>query len=110
MTAGQDWEFLCVLHGKKGTHCCPVDYCVHNLETIQNLLSDRTYFCFKRDIKGRSVLALPQMFKNIHRMIAHTCYYHKDVFNKYEEKYHLNERLVFFCKKFKILKKKTYHY
>jgi hypothetical protein len=40
MTANRDWEFLCVLHSKKGMHCCPVDYCVHNLETIQNLLTN----------------------------------------------------------------------
>jgi hypothetical protein len=106
MTAGLDWEFLCVIHGKKGTHCCPIDSCVHNLETIQNLFTDRSFFYDRGNIKGRSVIAFSQMFKNIHRMIAHTYYSHKDIFNKCEEKFHLNEKYLLFCKKFNILEKK----
>jgi hypothetical protein len=58
------------------------------------------------DIKGRSVLAFPQIFKNIHRIIAHIYHHHRDLFNKYEEKYHLNERYLLFCKKFNVIEKK----
>jgi hypothetical protein len=96
ITAGLDWQFLCMVHGgKKGNECWGIDYCVHNLETIQKLLIDRSYFCDRKNITGRIILAFPQMFKNIHRMITHTYYSHKDLFNMYEEKYvYLRD---FFC-------------
>jgi hypothetical protein len=107
MTAGLDWEFLRKVHNnKKGTGCCPVDYCMHNLESFQRLLADRSFYCDRADIKGRSVLTFPQMFKYIHRMITHTYYSHKDHFNKYEEKYRLNERYFLLCTKYNILAKK----
>jgi hypothetical protein len=107
MTAVLEWEFLCVLHGEKGKQRCPANYCIPNLESVQSLLIDYFFFYDRGDIKGKSVLAFPQIFKNIYRMIVHTFYSHKDIINKYEEKYHLKERYIFFCEKFKIFKKNT---
>jgi hypothetical protein len=107
ITAGPDWEFLCIVHGgKKGMQYCPVNNCAHNLESFQTLLTDRFFYWDRGDIKGKTVQAFLQMFKNIHRMIAYTYYSHKVIFNKYEQKYRLNERFLFFCKKFNILEKK----
>jgi hypothetical protein len=54
------------------------------------------------------MLAFPQTFKNINRIIAYTYYKYKDVFIQYEEKYRLNERYTLFCKKFNILEKKDF--
>jgi hypothetical protein len=75
---------------------------MHNLEAFQKLLTDRSFYCDRGDIKGRKVEAFPQMFKNVHRMIPHIYYSHKDLFNKCK-----NERYLLFCKKYKILNEKN---
>jgi hypothetical protein len=107
MTATSDWEFRCMVHpNKNGFECCPVDYSVHNLDTFQNLLTNPSFYPDRSKIKGKGVLAFPKMFKNMHRMIAHICHHHKDLFNKYEEKYLLNERFLLFCKKYNLIDKK----
>jgi hypothetical protein len=91
MTAGLDLEFLCMVdNNNKGIHCCPVDYCMHNLESFQKLLINSSFYYDRGDIKGKSMLAFPRMFKNMDRMIANTINSHKDIFNKYEERNHLN--------------------
>jgi hypothetical protein len=108
MIATSDWQFLCMVHGgKNGNECWAIDYCRHNLEAYQNILSDFSFYPDRTKIKGKGVLVFPQMLKNIHRIIAHTYYYHKDIFNKYEEKYRLNERCLFFCRKYKIFEEKN---
>jgi hypothetical protein len=106
MTATEDWQFLCMVHpGKNGFECCAVGYCIHNLDTFQCLVTNPSFFPSRSDIKGQAPLAFPQMFKVMHRMIAHI-YNHKDLFNKYEEKYRLNERFLLFCKKYNLIDKK----
>jgi hypothetical protein len=111
MTAGSDWKFLCMVHNnKKGIQCCPVDYCMHNLESFQKLLTDHSYYCDRINIKGKGVQVFPQIFKFIHRIIAYTYYTHKDFFNKYEEKYRhiVSMRDCFsFVENIKYLKKNT---
>jgi hypothetical protein len=107
MTATEDWEFRCMVHiNKNGCECCPVDYFTHNLDTFQTLLANRSFFPDRTNIIGKGPLAFPQMFNNIHRMIAHIYHHHKDLFNKYEEKYRLNERFLLFYKKYKMIDKK----
>jgi hypothetical protein len=107
MIATPDWEFRCMVDpNKNGFECCPVDYFTHNLETFQNILSDRTYYPDRTNIKGKCVLAFPQMCKKIHKIIAHIYHHHKNLFNKYEEKYHLNERFLLFCRKYNLIDKK----
>jgi hypothetical protein len=106
MITTKDWEFWCMVHGNKnGFDCCAVDYSKHNLETFQNLLTDPSFYPDRTNIKGKDPLAFPQIFKNSHRIIAHT-YHHKDIFNKYEEKYRLNEKFLLFCKKYNLIDKK----
>jgi hypothetical protein len=100
MTSGPDWEFFCVLYGgKNGFECCPVDYCIHNLEMFQTLLTNPSFYPNSSDITGKGPLAFPKILKNMHRMIAHIYHNYKDLFNKYEEKYGFNERNLLFCKK-----------
>jgi hypothetical protein len=107
MTATSDWEFRCMVHpGKNGFECCTVDYSIRNLDTYQCLLANRSFYPDRTDIKGKRVLAFPRMFKVMHRMIAHIYHHHKDIFNKYEEKYCLNERFLLFCKKYNLIDKK----
>jgi hypothetical protein len=107
MTATSDWEFWCMVHpGKNGFECCPVDYFTHNLDTFQNIQGNQSFYPDRTDIQGKGVLAFPQMFKRIHRMIAHIYYNHKELFNKYEEKYRLNERFLLFCRKYNLIDKK----
>jgi hypothetical protein len=109
MTASQDWQFLCIVYGtKKENECCVIDYYRHNLEAYQNILTDRSFYCERTDIKGRSVLVFPQMFKNIHKMIAHTYYNYKDVFNKYEENIVSTRDYFSFVESIKYLTKKTF--
>jgi hypothetical protein len=43
----------------------PVDYFMYNLETIQNLQADHSFFSNRSNIKGRSVPTFSQMFKTI---------------------------------------------
>jgi hypothetical protein len=53
MTAGSNCEFLCMAHNNKnGMQCCPPDYCMHNLKSFQKLLTDRSCYCDRIDIKG----------------------------------------------------------
>jgi hypothetical protein len=107
MIATSNWEFRCMAHpGKNGFECCAVDYCLHYLDTFQCLLGNPSFYPDRTDIQGRSVQAFPQMFKRIHRMIAHIYHNHKDLFKKYEEKYRLNERFLLFCKKYNLINKK----
>jgi hypothetical protein len=107
METTSDWELPCMVHpGKNGFECCPIDYFIHNLDTFQNILGNPSFYPDRTDIQGKDVLAFPQMFKRIHRMIAHIYYNHKDLFNKYEEKYRLNERFLLFCKKYNLINKK----
>jgi hypothetical protein len=107
MTATKEWEFRCMVHiNKNGCECCEVDYFTHNLDTFQNILGNQSFYPDRNDIKGKGPLVFPQMFKRIHRMIAHIYYNHKDLFNKYEEKYRLNERFLLFCKKYNLIDKK----
>jgi hypothetical protein len=107
MTVGSDWEFRCMVHpNKNGFECCPIDYYLHNLDTFQNILTDRSFYPDRTDIQGRGVLAFPRMFKVMHRMITHIYHHHKELFNKYEEKYQLNERFLLFCKKYNLIDKK----
>jgi hypothetical protein len=107
MTATSDWEFRCMVHPpKNGFECCAVDYCLHNLDTLQLLLTDCSFYPDRTNITGKGPLAFPQMFKRIHRMIAHIYHHHKELFNKYEEKYRLNERFLLFCKKYNLIDKK----
>jgi hypothetical protein len=111
MTEGTDWEFLCTMHGgKNGKECCAIDYCVHNLDSFQALLTNPSFYTDRSNIVGKCALAFPQMFKKIHRIIAHTYYSHKILFDKYEEKYCLNERYLLFRKKYEVFDKKTYRY
>jgi hypothetical protein len=107
MTATPDWEFRCMAHpNKNGFECCAVDYCIHNLEMFQTLLTNPSFYPDRIDVQGRSALAFPKMLKNMHRIIALIYYNHKDLFNKYEEKYRLNERFLLFCKKYNLIGKK----
>jgi hypothetical protein len=107
MIATKEWEFRCMAHpNKKGFECCPVDYYRHYLETFQSLLTNPSFYPNRSDIKGKGPLPFPQMFKVMHRMIAHIYYNHKELFNKYEEKYRLNERFLLFCKKYNLIDKK----
>jgi hypothetical protein len=83
MIVGLDLEFLCIVYSSKtGKQCYPMYCCTHNLETIQNLLNDHSYFYNRSDVKERRVLAFSQMFKDFHRIITPTYYNHKDVFIK----------------------------
>jgi hypothetical protein len=107
MTATEDREFRCMMHpNENGFECCTVDYCIHNLDTYQCLLTNRSFYPDRSDITRKGVLAFPRMFKVIHRMIAHIYHNHKDLFNKYEEKYRLNERFLLFYKKYNLIDKK----
>jgi hypothetical protein len=107
MTATKEWEFRCMVHPNKGgLDCCAIDYFTHNLDTFQCLLTNLSFYPDRNNIQGRSALAFPQMFKRIHRMIAHIYHHHKDLFNKYEEKYRLNERFPSFCRKYNLIDKK----
>jgi hypothetical protein len=107
MIATSDWEFGCMVHpGKNGFECCPVDYFIHNLDTFQTLLTNPSFYPDKSDIQRKGVLAFPSIFKRIHRMIAHIYHHHKNLFNKYEEKYRLNDRFLLFCKKYNLIDKK----
>jgi hypothetical protein len=93
MIATTAWEFRCMVHANKnGFDCCAVDFSRHNLEAFQNIITDPTYYPDRTDIKGKGVLSFPRMLKIIHRIIAYTFHHHKDIFNKYEEKYYLNEK------------------
>jgi hypothetical protein len=72
MIATENLVFQCMAHpGKNGFECCPVDYCIYNLEMFQTLLTNPSFYPNRSDIKGKGPLAFPQMFKRIHRMIAH---------------------------------------
>jgi hypothetical protein len=107
MTATKEWEFRCTVDpNKNGFECCPVDYFTHNLDTFQCLLTNPSFFPDRTDMQGKGVLAFPQMFKRIHRMIAHIYYNHENLFKKYEEKYRLNERFHLFCKEYNLIDKK----
>jgi hypothetical protein len=107
MIATKEWEFRCMVHpGKNRFECCPVDYYRHNLEAFQSFLTNNSFYPDRSDITGKGPLAFPQIFKVIHRMIAHIYYNHKDLFNKYEEKYRLNERFLLFCRKYNLIDKK----
>jgi hypothetical protein len=107
MIATENWEFRCMVYPNKTRfECCPVDCYRHNLEIFQTLLTNPSFYPNRSDIKGKGPLAFPQMFKVMHRMIAHIYYNHKDLFNKYEEKYRLNERFFLFCKKYNLIDKK----
>jgi hypothetical protein len=45
MTASPDLEFLCMVDGgKNGNKCCPIDYCMYNLEAYQKPLTDRSFY------------------------------------------------------------------
>jgi hypothetical protein len=39
MTAGNDWEYKCMNHGKLDLNCCGIDYCLHTLDTNMALLT-----------------------------------------------------------------------
>jgi hypothetical protein len=44
MIATKEWEFQCMAHpAKNGFECCPIDYCVHNLETYQTILTNPSF-------------------------------------------------------------------
>jgi hypothetical protein len=107
MIATEDWEFWCMAHpDKNGFECCPVDYCMYNLDMFQTLLTNPSFYPNRSNITGKGPLAFPKMFKVMHIMIAHIYHNYKDLFNKYDEKYHLNKRFLLFCKKYNLIDKK----
>jgi hypothetical protein len=78
MIATSAWEFRCMVHpNKNGFECCPIDYCLHNLDTFQTLLANHSFYSDRSNIIGKGPLAFPQIFKRIHRMIAHMYNHHK---------------------------------
>jgi hypothetical protein len=107
MIVTENWEFRCMVQvNKNGFDCFAVDYCKHNLEMFQTILTNPSFYPNRSDITGKGPSSFPKMLKNMYRIIAHTNYHHKDLFNKYEEKYRLNERFLLFCRKYNLINKK----
>jgi hypothetical protein len=109
ITGRPDLEFLYVAYGSKtGKQCFSVEYYILNLETIQNILTVSSFFWNRSKLREKYTSLSSKVKKHLQNDCTHTYYSYKDIFIKYEEKYHLNERYTLFCKKFKILDKKYF--
>jgi hypothetical protein len=87
MTAGKDWEFLCVQHGKDMKKCCAIDYVSHNIETSMKILLNPSFYPDRFEIDDRPAKALPKMIKYFYRTLAHIFFYHNNLFNILEENF-----------------------
>jgi hypothetical protein len=104
MNTGKEWKFKYISHGSKvNIICSTIDFTLHTLDTDMRLLSNPSFFSTRNKIRDYSVSALVKMVRYLYRMLAHTFFHHKKLFDLLEDRYSIGERLTFYCKKFKII-------
>jgi hypothetical protein len=103
MTAGKDWEFKCMSHGKLNLNCSAIDYCLPTLETNVCLLSNPTFFPDRDKITDYSTQPFKKMVRYIYRMLAHILFHHRKLFDLLEDRYRIGERLTLYCRKFNVI-------
>jgi hypothetical protein len=107
MTAGKEWQFLCIQHGKYPKNCCGIDYISHNVNSTTTLLLNPSFYPDRFEIDDSPAKAFPKMIKYLCRALAHI-FYHTNLFDTLEEKVKICERLTLYCKKFKIMESKEF--
>jgi hypothetical protein len=105
ITAGPDWEYICINHGKHNPNCCAIDYCIHTLDTNTSLLTHPAFYPDKNKISDSSALALIKMVRYLYRMLAHIYFHHRKLYDSLEYRYSIGERLTLYCKKFNVIEK-----
>jgi hypothetical protein len=100
MTAGKDWQFLCIQHGKETKKCCTIDYVTHNVEATITLLLNPCFNPDRFEIDDCPTKAFPKMIKYLYRTtLAHIFFHHSNLFDLLEEKFKICEGLTLYCKK-----------
>jgi hypothetical protein len=103
MTAGPDWQYKCMNHGKLDLNCCAIDYCLHTLDTDIVLLTNSIYFSDRDHIRDHSTPVFTKIIRYLYRLLEHICYYHKKLFSSLQHRYRIAERLTLYCQKFKVI-------
>jgi hypothetical protein len=108
MTAGKDWQFLCIQHGKETKKCCAIDYVSHKVVATMKVLLNPSFYPDRFEINDYTAKAFPKMIKYLYKTLAHIFFHRSNLFNTLEEKFKISERLTLYCKKFKIMKSKDF--
>jgi hypothetical protein len=76
MTAGKNWEYKCMSHGKHNFNCCAIDHYTHTLDTAIPLLTHPDFYPDRDKISDHSASALIKMVRYLYRMLAHIHFHH----------------------------------
>jgi hypothetical protein len=104
MTAGKDWEFRYMCHGKLNITCSTIDYCLYTSDTNIRLLTKHPS-SDRENIRDHSALVFHEMMRFLYRILPHIYYNHRKLFDSLEYRYRIAEGLTLYCKKFNIITK-----
>lgn len=80
-----EWQFLCAVHDQPKS-CCAIDYCCHTLDWAANVVTNPkifpSRFVVMSDGQDRSTgqKNLINVFRRLHRILAHAWFQHRGVF------------------------------
>jgi hypothetical protein len=75
----------------------------HNIKTTIKILLNPSFYPDRFEINDYTAKVFPKMIKYLCRTLAHIFFHHSNLFQTLEEKFKICERLILYCKKFKIL-------
>jgi hypothetical protein len=77
------WQYLCASHPKPNG-CSALNYCIHTLDTVSQILTSPKHFPSRFDIQDSSILNFQNIFRRLYRVFAHIYFEHTSRFYEYE--------------------------
>ncbi|KAI3638922.1 hypothetical protein MIR68_003420 [Amoeboaphelidium protococcarum] len=102
-----EWLYLCASHPSP-QNCCAIDYIVHSLDGASALLNSTKFFSSRVSVPDSSVKQFALIARRLYRIFAHAYYHHRDVFDAFEDRTRLYERVVKLSLKYDLIPPKLF--
>lgn len=101
MKAGE-WAYLCASHSSPQS-CSAIDYIVHTLDAAIAVLNSAKLFPSRISVSESSTKHFQSISRRLYRIFAHTWYHHRILFDEFEKKTRLYERMLKLSKKYDLV-------
>lgn len=102
MKATDEWMYLCAAH-KQPQECSAMDYIIHTLDGTCSLLTSCKWFPSRTEIPASSTKYFQSITRRLYRILSHTYFHHRAIFDMYEARHRLCGRFVAFARAFDLI-------
>ena len=102
MKATDEWMYLCAAH-RQPQECCAMDYIMHTLDGTCSLLTSTKWFPSRTEVPQMSTKYFQSITRRLYRILSHTFFHHREMFDESEAKTHLCQRFVAFARAYDLI-------